>query len=120
MDSFDERILTSLKNSNSLNFKQLLSAVEFSHNTLRAHIAQLMRQGMIVQTKKTKNGPGRPVLLYSLPPEMKRRVALTLTDPYTTIVSVTFQNRNTFAGLKKEDTAKKQSGTAELKIALKS
>jgi predicted ArsR family transcriptional regulator len=91
MDSFDERILTSLKNSNSLNFKQLLSAVEFSHNTLRAHIAQLIRQGMIVETKKTKNGPERPILVYSLPPEIKRRVALTLTDPYTTIVNVTFQ-----------------------------
>ena len=70
MDSFDERILTELKNSESLNFKQLLRAVEFSHNTLRVHIAQLMRQGMIVQTKKTTNGPGRPVLAYSLPPEI--------------------------------------------------
>jgi predicted ArsR family transcriptional regulator len=91
MDSFDERILTSSKNSESLNFKQLLGAVEFSHNTQRAHISQLMHQGIIVQTKKTKNSPGRPILVYSLPPEMKRRVALTLTDPCTTIVSVTFQ-----------------------------
>lgn len=92
MDSFDERILTELKNSESLNFKQLLGAVEFSHNTLRVHIAQLMRQGMIVQTKKTTNGPGRPVLVYSLPPEMKRRVALTLTDPYTTSSASLFRN----------------------------
>jgi predicted ArsR family transcriptional regulator len=76
MDSFGETISSSLKNSEQLNFNLLLGAVVFSHNTLRAHIAQLMRQGMIIKTKKTKNGPGRPVLVYSLPSEIKRRVAL--------------------------------------------
>jgi predicted transcriptional regulator len=91
MDSFDEKILTILRNSESLGFRQLLQEVGFSHNTLRLHIAKLKRQGMIVQTEKTRNGPGRPVLTYSLPPEIKQRVTLTLTDPSTTIVSVTFQ-----------------------------
>jgi predicted transcriptional regulator len=91
MDSFDRQILTSLKNGESLDFRQLLQEVGFSHNTLRLHIAKLKRQGMIVQTEKTGNSPGRPVLIYSLPPEIKQRVALTLTDPYTTIVSLNFQ-----------------------------
>jgi predicted ArsR family transcriptional regulator len=91
MDSFDRQILTSLKNGESLDFKKLLQEVRFSHNTLRLHIAKLKRQGMIVQTEKTRNGPGRPILTYSLPPEIKQKVALTLTDPYTTIVSLTFQ-----------------------------
>jgi predicted ArsR family transcriptional regulator len=91
MDSFDKQILAVLKNGESLEFKQLLQEVGFSHNTLRLHIAKLKRQGMIAQAEKTKNSPGRPILTYSLPPEIKHRVALTLTDPYTIIVSLTFQ-----------------------------
>jgi predicted ArsR family transcriptional regulator len=91
MDYFDKRILAVLKNGESLEFKKLLSEVGFSHNTMRLHIAKLKRQGMIVQADKTRNGPGRPILTYSLPPEIKQRVALTLTDPYTIIVSLTFQ-----------------------------
>jgi hypothetical protein len=46
---------------------------------------------MIIEAKNPKNGPGRPVFMYSLAPEVKHRVALTLTEPYTTIVSLTFQ-----------------------------
>ena len=90
MDSFDRRILAVLKNGESLEFKQLLSEVGFSHNTLRLHIARLKCQGMIVEAKKTKNGLGRPILRYSLPPAIKQKVALTLTDSYITIVSLTF------------------------------
>jgi len=90
MDSFDKQILAVLKDGKSLEFRQILQGVGFSHNTLRLHLARLKHQGMIVQAENPKNGPGRPVLTYSLPPEMKHRVALTLTDPYTTIVSLTF------------------------------
>jgi hypothetical protein len=46
---------------------------------------------MIVEAKTPKKGPERPVFTYSLSPEVKHRVALTLTEPYTTIVSLTFQ-----------------------------
>jgi predicted ArsR family transcriptional regulator len=91
MDSFDRRILAVLKNSESLEFRQLLQEVGCSHNTLRLHIAKLKRQGMSVQAEKTENGPGRPILTYSLPPEIKQRVALTLTDSYSIIASLTFQ-----------------------------
>jgi predicted ArsR family transcriptional regulator len=91
MDSFDKQILSVLRNGGSLEFKQILSQVRFSHNTLRLHLARLRHQGMIVQNEKPRESRGRPVLTYSLPVEMKRRVALTLTDPYTAIVSVTFQ-----------------------------
>ena len=77
MDSFDRRILAVLKNGELLEFKQLLWEVGFSHNTLRLHIAKLKRQGKIVEAKKTRNGPGRPILTYSLPPEIiKNRLNL--------------------------------------------
>ena len=120
MDSFDKRILAVLKNCESLEFKQLLQEAGFSHNTLRLHIARLKRQGMIVQAEKTRNGPGRPILTYSLPPEIKQKVALTLTDPHTTIVSLTFQKLNHLCRFKKGEYCKKTGETAGLKIAFKS
>ena len=91
MDSFDMRILSVLKESKPLDFAQLVVAVGFSHNTLRSHLAGLERRGMVVKAKDLRKGPGRPVFVYTLPPEIRHRVSLTLTDPSTTIVSVTFQ-----------------------------
>jgi len=61
MDSFDRRILAVLKNGESFEFKQLLTEVGFSHNTLRLHIAKLKLQGMIAVAEKTRNCPGRPI-----------------------------------------------------------
>jgi predicted ArsR family transcriptional regulator len=91
MDPFNRRVLSVLKESKPLDFAQLVVEVGFSHNTLRSHLASLERQGMIAKAKALKKGPGRPVFVYTLPPEIKQRVGLTLTDSSTTIVSVTFQ-----------------------------
>jgi DNA-binding Lrp family transcriptional regulator len=52
MDSFDRQILALLKDRESLEFRQLLREVGFSHNTLRLHIAKLKRKGMIVEAEK--------------------------------------------------------------------
>ena len=109
-----------LKNGESLQYRQIPTEVGFSHNTLRLHIAKLKRQGMIVQAEKTRNGPGRPILTYSLPPEMKQKVALTITDPHTTIVSLTFHSLNHLCRFKKGGYCKKTRETAGLKIAFKS
>jgi len=91
MDSFDRRILSVLRDGKPRDFQQLLKEVGFSHNTLRLHLAGLERQSFIVKSKKAKKGRGRPGFIYSLPPEIRNRVALTITKPYTTIVSLTFQ-----------------------------
>ena len=91
MDFFDKQILEALKNGEPLDFNQILHQVRFSHNTLRLHLAKLKHQGMLMQTEKPRPGRGRPLLTYSLPPSMKRRVILTLEDPYVSIVSMTFQ-----------------------------
>jgi len=72
-------------------FRQLLRDVGFSHNTLRMHLAGLERQGFIVKEKKPIKRRGRPVFIYSLPTEIRHRVTLTITEPQTTIVSLTFQ-----------------------------
>jgi predicted ArsR family transcriptional regulator len=91
MDSFDKRILAMLRDGKPTDFQQLLREAGFSHNTLRLHLTSLKRQGFILETKNHKESPGRPGLMYSLPREIKNRFALTLTDPYTNIVSLTFQ-----------------------------
>jgi predicted ArsR family transcriptional regulator len=91
MDLFDKQILAVLRNGESKKFQQILKEVSFSHNTLKLHIDRLKHQGMIVEAKNPKNGPGRPFFTYSLSAEVKNRVAITLTEPYTTIVSLTFQ-----------------------------
>jgi hypothetical protein len=46
---------------------------------------------MILKAKTLKNGPGRPSFTYALPPNIKQRVDLVVTEPYTTIVSLAFQ-----------------------------
>jgi predicted ArsR family transcriptional regulator len=69
MDSFDRRILAVLKNGELWSSSNFFWEFGFSHNTVRLPIAKLKRQGEIVEEKKTRNGPGRPILTYSLPPE---------------------------------------------------
>jgi predicted ArsR family transcriptional regulator len=91
MDPFDKHILSVLKENKPLGFAQLVREVGFSHNTLRSHLASLEHQDMIAKAETLKKGPGRPVFVYTMPPEIKQRVSLTLTDPSTTIVSATFQ-----------------------------
>jgi len=40
---------------------------------------------------KAEKGPGRPSFTYSLHPKLRQRVDLTITEPYTTILNLTFQ-----------------------------
>jgi len=90
MDSFDRRILSVLRDGKSRDSSNFWRRLNFP-NTLRRHLASLERQDFIVKSKKAKKGRGRPSFVYSLPPEIRNRVALTITKPYTTIVSLTFQ-----------------------------
>lgn len=107
MDSFDRRILAVLKDGKHREFQQFLREVGFSHNTLRLHLASLERQGFITKAKKPQKGPGRPSFVYSLPPEIRNRVALTLTEPRTTIVSLTFQKLKHLCRFEKGGNCKK-------------
>jgi len=91
MDSFDRQILTVLEDGKPRDFQQLLREAGFSHNTLKLRLVGLERQGFVLKAKKPRESPGRPGFTYSLPPDIKHRVSLTLTDPYTVIVSLTFQ-----------------------------
>ncbi len=74
MDLFDRRILAVLKDGKPRGFQQVLSEVDFSHNTLRLHLASLERQGMILKAKTLKSSPGRPSFTYSSPPRPNKEL----------------------------------------------
>jgi len=67
MDLYDRRILAVLRDGRSRKFQQILSKVEFSYNTLRLHLAQLVEHGLVVKRKRPQQGPGRPRFAYALP-----------------------------------------------------
>jgi DNA-binding Lrp family transcriptional regulator len=91
MDSFDRQVLKVLEDGKPRDFQQLLGEAGFSHNTLKLRLVGLERQGFILKAEKRRESPGRPGFTYSLSPDIKHRVSLILTDPYTVIVSLTFQ-----------------------------
>jgi predicted ArsR family transcriptional regulator len=91
MDSFDRQILAVLKDGTSVDFHQILQKATFSHNTLRLHLASLEREGIFMRAETAKNSPGRPGFTYTLPPSIRQRVDLVVTESQTTIVSLTFQ-----------------------------
>ena len=89
MDHFDKEVLQALKDNIQRNFQEILSEVSFSHNTLREHLDKLILQGIIHRQKAPQQGPGRPIYVYSLPPEVKRRLA-SLLNPELGLVSLPF------------------------------
>ena len=66
MDFLDRRIMAVLRDGEVRDFQQILSEVDFSHNTLRQHLDQLVDQGLVERRKKPRRGPGRPRFIYSL------------------------------------------------------
>ena len=90
MDLYDRKILAALRDGKSRNFQQILSKVEFSYNTLRLHLAQLVEHGLVVRRKKPQQGPGRPRFAYALPKGVDGRAVSALVDPYKGLVVLSF------------------------------
>ena len=90
MDSFDRLILTSLKDGSPRSFKEILSKGELSHNTLKHHLQRLVNEGQVLRIKNIENRRGRPEYGYYLTPNLKQHVNLTLKEPYTSLVTLTF------------------------------
>jgi predicted ArsR family transcriptional regulator len=89
MDEFDEAILNTLIDGKARSFNQLLEKVEFTHNTLRLHLDELVNQTLVAREKATKEGRGRPSYDYSLSPG-GRRVALMLRSGVDGVVALPF------------------------------
>jgi len=90
MDLYDRRILAALKDGKPRNFQQILSEVEFSYNTLRLHLAQLVEHDLVVKRKRPQKGPGRPQFAYALPEGVDGRAVSALVDPYKGLVVLSF------------------------------
>jgi predicted ArsR family transcriptional regulator len=60
MDSFDRRIIEALRDQKPKTFQEILSKVDFTHNTLRQHLDQLLAQGLVERYKRPQGGPGGP------------------------------------------------------------
>ena len=90
MDLYDRRIIAALRDGKSRNFQQILSEVDFSYNTLRLHLAQLVEHGLVVRRKRPQKGPGRPRFAYALPEGVDGRAVSALVDPYKGLVVLSF------------------------------
>ena len=91
MDFFDRRILAVMKDGKPRKFDQILSEVEFSHNTLRLHLTQLEEHGLVVRHKRPQEGPGRPQYAYSLHKGVDGRAVSAIVDPYKGLVVLPFE-----------------------------
>ena len=90
MDLYDRRILAALRDGKSRSFQQILSEVEFSYNTLRLHLTQLVEHDLVVKRKRPQKGPGRPQFAYALPEGVDGRAVSALVDPYKGLVVLSF------------------------------
>jgi predicted ArsR family transcriptional regulator len=50
---------------------ELTGKFSFNHNAIRQHLAKLVAAGLVVETKATVNGPGRPRLVYVVDPAVE-------------------------------------------------
>jgi len=101
MDLFDRRILVVLRDGRSRNFRQILSEVGFSPNTLRLHLVQLVEEGLVVRQKMPQEGPGRPRYAYTLPKGVDGRAVSTLVDTYKGLVVLPFEKLQRICRLEK-------------------
>jgi predicted ArsR family transcriptional regulator len=58
----------------------LTARFRFNHNAIRQHVAKLVAAGLVVETKATATGPGRPRLMYTIDPAAHGRWGTT--GPY--------------------------------------
>jgi DNA-binding HxlR family transcriptional regulator len=89
MDPLDVAILKHLRDGKPREFKQILTAVKLSHNTLRHHLDSLEDQNIITKSKQPVMGRGRPRFTYSVPVG-EGRVPSVLPSPSTGVVSLSF------------------------------
>ena len=90
MDIFDERIFSVLNDGRPRLFTQLLDEVGFSHNTLKLHLKNLLKEGVLIRDKIASEGLGRPRYVYTVSPKVKKQVSAALADPSMELVHLPF------------------------------
>jgi len=101
MDVFDTAILNLLRDGKPRQFQEILTAVKFSHNTLRQHLDSLLDQSLITRDKRPTEGRGRPTYNYSVPAG-KRGASDLIPNPSTGVVSLSFGRLSQFCRFEKD------------------
>ena len=112
MDLFDTKILEALSSTKPHNFQEILSKVDFTHNTLRQHLDQLIAKGLVERRKEPKPGPGRPSYRYSLSPEARRNISALL-RPDLGLVTLSFDSLRHLCRYEKGGYCKEIRGSCE-------
>ena len=71
-------------------YQEILSRVDFNHNTLQQHLDQLLGRGLVERYKQPQDGPGRPIYLYSIPKNIVGRPLSAILNPGTGLVVLSF------------------------------
>jgi len=90
LDSFDRRIIETLMDQKPKTFHEILARVDFTHNTLRQRLDQLIDRDLVERRKQPQKGPGRPVYLYSIPKNLIGRPISTVLNPGAGLVVISF------------------------------
>jgi DNA-binding Lrp family transcriptional regulator len=115
MDPFNTAILNHLREGKPREFKQILAAVKFSHNTLRNHLDSHVDQNLILKEKQPVKGRGRPKFTYSLPVGVGR-VPSMLPNPSTGVVSLSFSKLSQICRFEKGEFCKKVRGPCTARV----
>ena len=66
MDLYEELILKVLKDGKPKEFHQLMDEADFSHNTLRLHLNNLVAKRLVTRQKTRSSSLGRPKFTYTM------------------------------------------------------
>jgi hypothetical protein len=115
MDPLDIAILNHLRDGKPKEFKQILTAVKLSHNTLRHHLDSLEDQNIITKSKQPVKGRGRPRFTYSVP-FGEGRVPSMLPNPSTGVVSLSFSKLSQICRFEKGGFCKRVRGPCTARV----
>ena len=83
-------MIETLMNQKPKTFQEILSRVDFTHNTLRQHVDQLLNRGLVERRKQPQKGPGRPVYVYNIPENLIGRQISAILNPGMGLVVLSF------------------------------
>ena len=115
MDPLDVAILNQLRDGKPKEFKQILTAVKLSHNTLRHHLDSLEDKKLILKGKQPAKGRGRPKFTYSVSVG-GGGVPSVLPNPSTGVVSLSFDKLSQICRFEKGEFCKKVRGQCNARV----
>ncbi|MCX6653589.1 MAG: hypothetical protein NTY03_00555 [Candidatus Bathyarchaeota archaeon] len=115
MDPLDIVILNHLRDGKPREFKQILTAVKLSHNTLRDHLDSLENKNLILKSKQPAKGRGRPKFTYSVSVGGGREPSV-LPNPSTGVVSLSFNKLSQICRFEKGEFCKKVRGQCNARV----